>query len=578
MNRGAPVGCASGRLLAAAPDPHIPFDRANVPEPLSDMNSPKSAPWLACALALSVLACGETGPRRGGTVVIAAGSDLDFANPLVSVDNWTNEVLRYALFTPLIEYGPDLSFQPGLAESWELEGDTAVVFRLRRDVRWHDGRSTTAHDVLFTYQRAQDPATAFPNAAYFSHWTGGEVVDSYTVRFTFEPHADPLAGWPFTPPAPRHLLDTVPPEQLRQTPFNAAPVGNGPFRFVSRRANDRWVFEANPDYPAGLGGPPLVDRLVWRIVPDNAAQVTELRVGEVDLALQPRPDQARELAARAGIRAVYKPSRRFTFVAWNGLRAPLDDPRVRRALALAIDRGEILQGLRDGLGEPGVGPVMPFHWAWNDALEPLPFDPDSARVLLAAAGIRDADEDGTLDLPDGQPFAVELKLPASNDYLRDVGEAIRNDLAAVGVQATSRPVELNTLYGDVTSPERRFDAALLGWTGDFRLDLWDIFHSEAMDGIYQLSSFADPEVDSLLDAAGREVDRAQAAPAWRRIQEILLEKQPWTVIYYETEALLARDRVQNLSMDIRGALVNVADWWIETTPSGDDEAASPVTR
>lgn len=500
-------------------------------------------------------------------MVIAAGSDLDFANPLVSVDTWTNEVLRYVLFTPLIRYGPDLSYQPALAESWELEGDTAVVFRLRRDVRWHDGRPTSAHDVLFTFERARDPATGFPNAGYFGHWTGGEVVDSYTVRFSFEPHADPLAGWPFTPPVPRHLLDTVPPAQMRQASFNTAPVGNGPFVLVSRRANDRWVFASNPDYPEALGGPPLLDRLVWRVIPDNAAQTTELRVGEVDLALQPRPEQVRELAARPGIRAVFKPSRRFTFVAWNGRLPPLDNPNVRRALALAIDRQEILDGLRDGLGALGVGPVMPFHRAFNDALEPLPFSPDSARRLLDAAGIRDTDGDGTLELPDGRPFAVEIKLPAGNDYLRDLGEAIRADLAELGVRATTRPVEVTTLFADVTSPERRFEAALLGWTGDFRLDLRDLFHSDAMAGPYQFSSFSDPEVDSLLDRAGAEVDPDRAAPAWRRIQEILLESQPWTVIYYETEALLARGRVRNLDMDIRGALVDVKDWWVEPDPS-----------
>jgi peptide/nickel transport system substrate-binding protein len=531
------------------------------------MNGPSHRRLLLCAPLLAGLACGEAGPRSGGTVVIAAGSDLDFANPLVSVDTWTHEVLRYVLFTPLIQHGPDLTYEPGLAESWELHGDTAAVFRLRRDVRWHDGRPTSAHDVLFTFERAKDPATGFPNAGYFTHWTGGEVVDSYTVRFSFEPHAEPLAGWPFTPPVPRHLLDTVPPEQMRQAAFNTAPVGNGPFVVMSHRANDRWVFGPNPEYPDALGGPPLLDRLVWRVIPDNSAQVTELRVGEVDLALQPRPEQVRELAARPGLRAVFKPSRRFTFVAWNGRVAPLGDPDVRLALALAMDRQEILDGLRHGLGELGVGPVMPFHWAWNDALEPLPFDPDSALVLLEGAGIRDGDGDGTLELPDGRPFAVAITVPAGNDYLRDLGEAVRDDLDRLGVRATTRAVEVTTLFADVTSPERRFEAALLGWTADFRLDLRDLFHSDALSGPYQFASFSDPEVDSLLDRASVEVNADRAAPAWRRIQAILLQEQPWTVIYYETEALLARGRVRDLEMDIRGALVNVGDWWVEVDPA-----------
>lgn len=520
-----------------------------------------------CALLLvsaGVTGCGEAPPPVGGTVVIASGSDLDFANPLVSVEKYTNEVLRYVLFTPLLRYDADLTYRPALAASWELEGDTAVVFHLRRDVRWHDGRPTTAHDVLFTFERAMDPSTGFPNAGYFTHWKRGAVVDSYTVRFSFERHAEPLGGWPFTPVVPEHLLDTVPPAQLRQTSFNTEPVGNGPFRFVSRRAGDRWVFERNPDYPDGLGGPPRLDRLVWRVIPDNAAQVAEVRAGEADLALHPPPGGVSELAERAGVRVVQKPSRTFSFIVWNGRRPPLDDPRVRRALALAIDREEILTGLRHGLGELGISPVGPFHWAWADGLEPLAFDPDSARALLDAAGIRDTDGDDVLELTDGSDFQLEIKLPAGTSYNRDIAEAVRGDLAAIGVDAATRPTEATTLFADVTVPERRFDAALLGWSADFRLDLRDLFHSAAIDGPYQFASYGNPEVDSLLDRATGEPDREAAAELWHRIQAILLEEQPWTLLYYQTDAFLARDRVRNLHMDIRGALVNVTDWWVET--------------
>lgn len=527
-------------------------------------------------LAILVLGagCGDVGarPRQGGTVLIAGGSDLDHANPLVSVDAWTNDLLRFALFTPLLRYDPDLGYEPYLAESWELAGDTAAVFRLRRDVRWHDGTPTTAYDVRFTIDRARDAATGFANAEYFSRWTGAEVLDSFTVRFTFEPHAEPLAGLPFTPIVPRHLLDSIPPERLRQASFSRAPVGNGPFRFVSQRNNDRWVFEANEAFPEGLGGRPLLDRLVWRVVPDNTAQLAELRAGEADLVLQPRPEQVRDLSEREGFRAVVKPSRQFMFIAWNGERPPLDDAEVRRALALAIDRGEILDGLRQGFGQIGVGPIMPFHWSFDPDLPPLPYDPDSARALLDAAGLRDVDGDGLREGPDGTPFEIEIKLPAGIDYYRDLGEAIRADLAEVGADVTTRPVETTTLFADLTSPERRFDAALLGWAGNVRLELHDIFHSEAVGGPYQFASYVNTTVDSLMDRASAETERSRAVPMWRRIQEILRDEQPWTVVYYQTDAFLARDRVRGMEMDIRGALRNLSEWWVESerTPGSDN--------
>jgi peptide/nickel transport system substrate-binding protein len=515
-------------------------------------------------LILALLAgCGaESGPRSGGTVVIGASSDLDAANPLVSVDAWTNEILRYALFIPLVRYGPDLSFEPYLATSWDVSGDTLVTFHLRRDVAWHDGTPTTAEDVVFTFERAIDPSTAFPNAGYFARWISAEVVDSFTVRFRMEPHAEPLAGWPFTPVVPRHLLDGVPPEAMRDAAFNRSPVGNGPFRFVSHRANDRWVFEANPDFPEALGGRPLVDRLVWRVIADNTAQITELRVGTVDLVLQPRPDQVAGMEGRDGIRVVEKPSRQFHFVAWNGLKPPLDDARVRRALAMAIDRDRLLHGLRGGRGMRAVGPVMPFHWSFDDSLQPLPHDPGGALRLLEEAGVTRQPGDTRLRNPDGTPFAIELKFPAGSDVHRDVAEAVRSDLAGIGVRVTTRATEVTTLFADVTSAERRFDAAVLGWSADFRLDLRDTFHSSAAGGPYQFASYRNLDLDRLVDAATLEPTREIATPLWQEVQRILRDDQPWTPLYYITDAFLARDRLRGADMDIRGALVNLTAWWI----------------
>jgi peptide/nickel transport system substrate-binding protein len=527
------------------------------------------------ALCLAVLAgCGETvGPRPGGTVVIASATDLDSANPLTSVDAWTNEILRFALFTPLVRHGEDLDYEPYLAESWDMLGDTAVVFRIRRGVRWHDGAPTTAHDVLFTFQRAVDPATGFPNAGYFAHWTHGEVIDSFTIRFRLTPHAEPLAGWPSTPIVPHHLLADIPPAELRHAPFNRAPVGNGPFVFVSRRPNDRWVFAANPDFPEELGGRPLLDRLIWRVVPDATAQMTELRVGNADLILQPRPEQVETLSRREDLHLVEKASRQFAFIAWNGARPPLDDPRVRRALAMGIDRDRILQGLRKGLGSPAVGPIMPFHWAYDEGLDPLPHDPAAAAELLASAGLRDRDGSGRLQNPDGSTVDIELKFPAGSDFHRDVAEAVRADLAGLGIRATTRPTEIATLFADVTSPDRRFDAALLGWAGDIRLDLRDTFHSAAAGGPYQFASYANPEVDRLIDRGNVDPHRESATPLWHQVQRILRDEQPWTILYYNKDAFLARHRLRGVRMDIRGGLVNLTEWWVDGPPEGPEAGA-----
>lgn len=538
---------------------------------------------LASAL-LALAGCAENGAdtverqerdadRRGGTLVVAGPADLGAPNVFGATDNWTQEINRYVLYLPLLRFTPELDYAPALAASWEAT-DTGAVFRMRRDVRWHDGRPTTAEDVVFTIRRAMQPETAFPNAGYFERWTSVEAADSYTVRVRFSPHAEPLAGLPFTPIMPAHLLDSVPPERLRQASFNQKPVGNGPFRFVSVRHNDRWVFEANEDFPAALGGRPYLDRFVWRVVPENSAQVAELRAGDAHLSLTPPAAQIGTLDSMPGLKALVKPSRKYGFIAWNGLRPPLDRPDVRRALTMAIDREEIIEALRGGYGELAAGPIAPHHWSYDPEIEPLPFDTAAARELLRQAGLRDRNGDGTLETADGETFTIELKLPSANAFNRDVAEMIRSDLQAVGVRVRLRALEWNTLVSDITTPERRFDAALLAWETDFKVNLRDNFHSDAMAGPFQSASYSNPEVDSLIDRAAVTVDRDDARRLHARLQEILRDEQPWSFLFYYPDLFLARERLHTDSLDIRGTFAKVADWWLEgAARTGSDRVA-----
>jgi peptide/nickel transport system substrate-binding protein len=542
----------------------------------------RCAPLILLFLAAGVAtSCGDRGAanpdrdpgRFGGTVVVAANSDLEYMNSLVSSDRNTQEVNRYLLFLPLISYGPELDYEPALAERWELLGDTGVIFHLRRDVRWHDGPVTSARDVIFTWERATNPETAFPNAAYFEHWTGAEAVDSFTVRFSFAPHLDPLAGIPFLPIMPAHHLEGVEPGAMRQAQFNKRPVGNGPFRFVEHRTNDRTVFEANAEFPEALGGRPYIDRLVYRPIPDATAQVAEITAGSADMILTPSPQEFPQLARRQGLRGVQRPGRQYASIMWNGRVAPLDDPTVRRALTYAIDRQQIVQTLRGGYGELAVGPIGPYHWAYDRSATPVPFSRDSARVLLAAAGLTDRNGDGFLQLPNGRPFTLELKIPAGSAINRDMAEMVRSNLAEIGVRVTTRPLDFNVLIQDLTGSQRNFQGVIMAWESDFRINLRDTFHSATLSGPFQTASYSNPRVDALIDSVSRTRQRDEARPIYGELQQILRDEQPWTFLYYFPDLVLIRDRLQGVEMDVRGAFTGVARWYVTgATPAPGDSA------
>lgn len=511
-------------------------------------------------------------PVQGGTLVIGLPGDFDNMNSLVSAERYTQEVNREMLFLPLIRYTKSLDFEPALARSWKLLGDTGAVFYLRNDVRWTDGKPTTAADVLFTYERAKDSTTAFPNAEYFGHWKSARIIDSLSIQFSWDPHAEPLAGLPFLPIMPKHLLESVPAGQLRQAPFNKAPVTNGPFKFVEYRANDRWVFEANPDYSKDLGGRPYLDRIVFRIIPDVTAQVAEIQTGNIDVVLNAKATQLKDLAANPDIRVVVRPSRQYAIIGWNGKKAPLDQPVVRRALSIAIDRQAILTTLRAGYGTLAVGPIGPYHWAFDSTLSALPFNPDSARALLKSAGIFDRNNDGVAETADGKPFVVDLMTQAGSVINKDMAEMITSNLAAVGVKITVKPTEAATLFGTISDPARKFDAVIVAWESDFRINLRDNFHSAAIKGPFQLSSYSNKRVDALIDSVSKVTDRNAARPLYAELQRIIREDQAWTFLYYYPDLYLFRQRVHGVEMDIRSAFLSVGKWWV--TPSA---AATPST-
>ena len=539
--------------------------------------------WRRPALALAALLAagcadraaenpsGDGTPVRGGTVVIGGINDLDNLNSLVSAEKFSQEIIREMLFLPLIRYDAGLDYEPALARSWELLGDTGVIFHLRDDVRWHDGMPTTAADVMFTYERAVDPETAFPSADYFASWTSAKQIDSLTVQFTFEPHAEPLAGLPFLPIMPRHMLDSIAPSRMRQASFNKKPVGNGPFKFGEYRANDRWVFLANDDYPAELGGRPYLDRVVWRVIPDATVQLTEIQTGTLDIT-PAKTDQVKSLANAPNLRTIVRPSRQYAIVGWNGRRAPFDQAVVRRALSMAMDRQAFIQTLRGGYGTLAVGPIGPFHWAYDSTLTALPFNPDSARALLRSANIQDRDGDGVAELPDGKPFEIELLLPANSIINRDMAAMITANLSQVGVRVTPKAVEATTMFATISDSKRDFDAVIVAWESDFRINLRDIFHSSALGGPFQLASYSNPKVDSLIDFTARTKDRAKAKPAYQELQRILREEQPWSFLYYFPDVYLVRDRVHGVEMDIRSSLLTVGKWWV--SPAAGSAAQS----
>jgi peptide/nickel transport system substrate-binding protein len=538
--------------------------------------------WLLVpVLVLALAACGgDAGERAGGddavpdslryggALVIGAYGDLQSMNALTSSDFNANSIQREMLFMPLIQYNENIEPVPWLAERWDtvrVHPDTLeLTWHLRRDIRWHDGPPTTAEDVRFTLERMHDERTAFPNyqriVRYSPH---AEVVDPYTVRMRLQPHADFMDIWYQTVIMPRHILGDVAPDQLLQHPFQHQPVGNGPFRFVRREPGQEWIFEANPDFPAALGGRPYLDRVVWRNIPEMTTLLTELLTGRVDMYIQPNPNQADQIRSAAGVRLVDYPSRQWNYFAFNTRRPQFRDARVRRAIAMSIDRQQIVDALVYGFGEPGRGTVVPGTWMFDATREQteLPYDTAAARRLLAEAGWTQG-RDGLMRNAQGEQLRFTPITNFGNDLRRDILQMIEAQLRPLGITVTPRLIEWTTFIQTLQDPRRNFDALVGGWVDYFQKDDTNILHSRNVDGPYQYVGYSNPRVDQLLDALILEMDRDRARPMWQEYQRLVVQDAAYVPLYYPRRLAGLRDRVRDSQHDIRGDLVGIHRWWL----------------
>src|SRR6058998_1441272 len=472
---------------------------------------------------LLTCACGDEAVRRGATVLFASGADLQSINPLLTNHPLARQVQRYVLLTTLARYDSLLVPRPYLARNWRWsDGGRTLTFRLRRDVRWHDGVPTTARDVVWTLQAARDPATGYPRLTELQAVTSITAPDDSTIVVHF---ASSVARAPEALPdvftdlaiVPAHLLDTVPRARLRQAAWNFAPVGNGPFRFVKHEANRRWVFERNEGFPADMGGPPNVDRLIVVVVNEPMAKLSALVAGELDFAgISPQHVAFVRRHPALGVRE-YPLIFPYGLV-FNTLRPPFDDVRARLAASLAIDKREIVDGYLFGFAAPADGPVPPGLPGYVPAPH-IPLDPDSARRLVAQLGA---------------PPSFELVSVGSGEA--PLEQMLQARLAAVGFQVTIRQLELSAFLDRVYGPRHDFSAAVMGIPGDLGL------------------GFLQP----LEDLTGIPVPADPTAA-----QRVFAERQPIVWLYHGRGLQAMNSRVRGVRMDMRGELPTVTAWHVQ---------------
>ena len=530
-------------------------------------------PLIVCLLLLLLAGCGgekrqesqgSTGDDRyGGTLVVGLIGDVDALNPLVSSTRGASDV-EGMLFLTLTDINPDLdTYGPALAKSWEFSEDhLKLTFHLRNDVYWTDGVKTTAHDVKFSYQKQIDPVIAWSAIRWKKFIEDVQVVDDTTVTFLFkEVYPYQLMDASVGSILPKHLLEDVPSEKWQSLDFNRQPVGNGAFKLK------RWVSQQtielvpNENY---YGGRPFLDRIVFRVIPDQTSLLAQLRSGDVDLMESLPPKDVAKMEAdfargASDVRIIKYPSRAYGYIGWNTRNPLFESKKVRQALTMALDRENLIEAVYFGLAVPCYSPISPILWAYNPDMPKFSHDPERARQMLAEEGWVDHDGDGWLD-KSGQKFEFVLKTNQGNRIREAITVIVQDQLAKLGIKVNPRLVEW-TVFSDQTN-RKDFEAIVAGWSVGLKVDLTTMWHSESIDDKFNYVSYSNPEVDRLIEVAKREMDRSKAKLLWDEAQRLIVEDQAYTFVWIPQQVNGIHKRFRDVKMDTRGTYIYPETWWV----------------
>jgi peptide/nickel transport system substrate-binding protein len=527
---------------------------------------------------------------NGGTLVVGIRAEPESLNPLLALSQTSRNIISL-VFRRLADINEDLrTFTPVLAKNWIFSPDSlSITFNLKTDVLWHDGMPFSAADIVFTYKMQTDPAIGWDGISFKETIRSVDAPNDSTVVFLFYRKSpamlmDAVEGYIL----PEHILASVSPEDMHKAEFNRRPVGTGPFKFQGWKDQQTITLVRNNSYYET--GKPHLDRIIFKVVPDNINLLSQLKSGEVDLveSLYPRDFQA--LSAKweqgqANIRPVSYLGRRYDFIGWNLIdpdhyrqklkqednSLPIEDyilpnrffgsQKVRSALTMALDREALTNAVNYGMAIPMHGPVPLILNAYNEAANVhWSYDPQQALRILSEEGWSDTDKDGILD-KDGIPFEFELITESGNTRWEQAATIIQDQLAKIGVHVSPRLVEPALLYGKLL-PLKEFDAVLIGWVVGLTMDYAPLFHSSSFFTPFHFTGYYSSKYDSLDDASKKSFNPAVIQKYYDEIAGLLSHDLPYTWLYYRQECSAIHVRFKNVTIDKRGMFINPEDWWV----------------
>lgn len=497
-------------------------------------------------------------PPTGGEVVLATSGDVNQEDPLqyqaIAFDNaWRNDFV----YERLVELDPNtLEPVPLLAESWDISDDgLTYTFNLRKDVTWHDGEPFTAEDVEYALLRLLDPEFTASRSSFMfiegatemteggsDTLAGVNVVDDYTIEIKLvQPYPAFMSMAAFgLKPVPKHVVEGQP---FVDAPYWTEPMGTGPWKSVEWVQGDHQTFEANDDY---WGGRPILDRIVYRFIPDPNAILNSFEAGDVHATFLIPPSEITRLQENPDLHVVMTPFYNVEGIIFNTTHPALSDVRVRQAIAHGFDLQTFTEEYLEGITEPAKGPVIPTSWAFDPTVQPLAYDPERARELLADAGYADG-------------LTLKISTNLGNPFRELEATVMQAQLAEVGITIEIELQEFSVFFPGLL--QAKHEIALIGASGGAGFPdpdmLYDGFHCQ---GRTNRSKYCNPDLDALLVAGRSTMDQAERKAIYSQVQQMLMEEVPEIFAFYRPIPLGYSDKLEGIEPVAGRPYLNIHEW------------------
>ena len=500
-------------------------------------------------------------PAHGGRLIDASIGDATNLIPMIASDA-SSHAIAGQLYLSLLKYDKNLNLVGQLAESWAVSEDKlSITFKLKPNLTWSDGKPLTSEDCVFTLHLIQDDKTQSPYKSDYMKVISAKALDARTFEVRYKEIFSPaLATWASLAILPKHVFQGV---NIMDTELSRHPKASiGPYFLEHWQPQQSITLKANPHY---FDGDVWIDKRITRIIPDPATQFLELSAGNIDMANLTPTQYTRLFDNNPRLKREYKRYKylgfSYTYLGFNLKRKPFDDIRVRQALAYAIDRQELVDGVLLGLGEALATPYKPGTRWVNQNLKPRPFDLDKAKALLAEAGWNKAEGQRFLQ-KNGKPLSFTILTNNGNKKRADTATIIQQRLQQLGIQVNIRLVEWSAFIENFIN-QRNFDAVILGWSLSPDPDQFNIWHSsQTGERQFNFLSYSNPKVDEALEQARLTFDLDEQKRWYDIMQQEIYHDVPVVFLYAGYSLPAIHKRIQGIEVAPAGIGYNSEKWFI----------------